>query len=154
MISVGSVGDSDVASSFSNSADFLSILAPGESIQSAAVGGGTRNGSGTSMATPHVAGAIAAIREAFPAASVDAIENALTLSGQPILDNRNGITTPRLRVDQAIAMLATAGPPAGGGGSAAAQSGGGGGGGGCGLIGIEPFLVLAFVRRRCTRRKP
>ena len=166
MISVGSVGDADGVSSFSNSADFLTLLAPGEAIQSAAVGGGTRNGSGTSMATPHVSGALAAIREAMPDATVDEIENALVLSGQPILDGRNGITTPRIRVDQAIAMLEAAGPPAGGGedppgsGSGgddnplASQSGAGGGGGGCGLVGIEPFLVLALVRRgraRCQR---
>ena len=151
VISVGSVGDADAVSSFSNSADFLSVLAPGESIQSAAVDGGTRNGSGTSMATPHVAGAIAAIREAVPAASVDEIENALALSGQPILDTRNGITTPRLRVDQTIATLAAAAPPSGsgaeGGGNSSASPSEGGGGGGCGLVGIEPFLVLALVRR-------
>ncbi len=159
--SVGSLDNGDEVTSFSNAADFLTLLAPGESIQSAAVGGGTRNGSGTSMATPHVAGAIAAIREAVPSASVAEIENALVLAGQPILDDRNGITTPRLRVDQAIAMLEAAGPPSGGGDPAgaggagddavASQSEGGGGGGGCGLVGIEPFVVLALVRRRRRR---
>ena len=153
VISVGSVGDSDGVSSFSNSADFLTLLAPGESIQSAAVGGGTRNASGTSMATPHVAGAIADIREAMPDATVDEIENALMLSGQPILDGRNGITTPRIRVDQAIAVLAAAAPPSeDDDANPAASQSGAGGGGGCGLIGIEPFLVLALVRR--GRRRP
>lgn len=149
VISVGSVGDSDGVSSFSNSAEFLTLLAPGESIQSAAVGGGTRSGTGTSMATPHVAGAFAAIREAMPDATVDEIENALVLSGQPILDGRNGITTPRVRVDQAIAVLEAAAPPAEDGDvdPVASEAGAGGGGGGCGLIGIEPFLALALVRR-------
>lgn len=163
VISVGSVGDTDVVSSFSNSADFLSILAPGESIQSAAIGGGTRNGAGTSMATPHVAGTIATIREAMPDASVDEIQNALALSGQPILDTRNGITTPRLRVDQTITTLEAAGPGSGGGGGSSSGSGAGdggdsvassssgGGGGGCGLVGIEPFLVLFLVRRGRAR---
>jgi subtilisin family serine protease len=157
VISVGSVGGGDAVSSFSNSADFLTLLAPGESIQSAADGGGTRNGSGTSMATPHVAGAFAAIREAVPGASVDEIENALVLAGQPILDGRNGITTPRLRVDQTIAMLESAGPPSGGGEAAGdggdGGSSGGGGGGGCGLVGLEPFLVLALARRGRARRR-
>jgi len=158
VIGVGSVGDADVVSSFSNSADFLSLLAPGETIQSAALGGGTRNGSGTSMATPHVAGAIATIREAIPGASVDEIENALVLSGRPILDTRNGVTTPRLRIEQAIATLESAGPPSSGGGASSGSGAGdggdsiaspssGGGGGGCGLVGIEPFLVLLLVRR-------
>lgn len=165
VISVGSVGGSDVVSSFSNSADFLTLLAPGEWIQSAALGGGTRNGSGTSMATPHVTGAIAAIREAVPNASVGAIENALVLAGEPVLDSRNGITTPRIRVDAAIAVLAAAGPPAGGGGAAPGAGGAGGGGGGtatpssggggggCGLVGLEPFLILVLVRRSALYRR-
>jgi hypothetical protein len=108
------------------------------------------------MATPHVAGAFAAIREAVPGASVDEIENALVLAGQPILDDRNGITTPRLRVDQTIAMLESAGPPSGGGEAQGGDDDGGssgGGGGGCGLVGLEPFLVLALARRGRTRRR-
>lgn len=151
-ISVGSVSDLDAASDFSNSADFLDVLAPGETIVSAADGGGTRVASGTSMATPHVAGAIAAIREAVPNATVDEIENALVLSGAPILDERNGITKPRIRLDQAIAMLETAGGGGGGDADPLNASDGGGGGGGCGLIGIEPFLVLALVRVGRRRR--
>ncbi|MBK7950537.1 MAG: S8 family serine peptidase [Deltaproteobacteria bacterium] len=156
-ISVGSVDDADGASSFSNSSEFLDLLAPGETIVSAANGGGTRVASGTSMATPHVTGAIAAIREAVPDATVDEIENALVLSGLPILDERNDVTTPRIRVDQAIALLEAAPPGSGGGGGGdplASQSGGGGGGG-CGLVGLEPFLVLALVRLgRRGRRRP
>jgi len=154
VIGVGSVDGMDEVSSFSNSAEFLTLLAPGESIQSAAVGGGTRNGTGTSMATPHVSGAIAAMREAAPGADVDAIENALVLSGLPVVDGRNGITTPRVRVDQAIAMVESGG--ASGGGPSASSGGAedspsGGGGGGCGLVGIEPFLILALVRRGRAR---
>ncbi|MEZ4281698.1 MAG: S8 family serine peptidase [Myxococcota bacterium] len=159
VISVGSVGGSDIVSSFSNTAEFLTLLAPGESILSAAVGGGTRNGGGTSMATPHVAGAIAAMREAMPGASVDEIENALVLAGEPIVDGRNGFTIPRVQLDAAITLLEAAGPPAGGGGAAPGAGAGGGGdgggsaspssgggGGGCGLVGLEPFLILALVR--------
>ncbi len=166
VISVGSVGGSDFVSSFSNSAEILTLLAPGEWIESAAVGGGTRNGGGTSMAAPHVAGAIAAIREAVPDASVDEIENALVLAGDPVVDGRNGITTPRIQLDAAIALLEAAGPPADGGGAAPGAGGAGGGsgggtatpssgggGGGCGLVGLEPFLILALVRRGVFRRR-
>lgn len=159
IIAVGSVSDTDGVSSFSNSADFLTLLAPGETILSAAVGGGTRSASGTSMATPHVAGAIAAIREAAPEATVAEIENALVLSGEPIADARNGITKPRVQVDQTIdTLLAASSGSAGGSSSSTSGSGGagggGGGGGGCGLIGIEPFLVLPLVRigRSALRR--
>lgn len=152
VISVGSVGDADGVSSFSNSASFLTLLAPGESIQSAAVGGGLRNASGTSMATPHVAGAFAAIREAVPTATVDQIQNALLLTGEPITDGRNGETTQRLRVDAAIAMLL--GNPSLAGDPDPQASAAGGGGGGCGLVGIEPFLVLGLVRLgRSARRR-
>ncbi|MFO0688871.1 MAG: S8 family serine peptidase [Myxococcota bacterium] len=154
-IGVGSVSDTDVVSSFSNSADFLDLLAPGETILSAADGGGTRSATGTSMATPHVSGAFAAIREAVPNATVDEIENALRLSGVPILDGRNGITIPRIQVDQAITMLEAAPPSSGGGGDPVAAQNGGGGGGGCGLVGLEPFFVLALVRvgRRARMRR-
>ncbi|HEB89880.1 MAG TPA: hypothetical protein ENI85_09950, partial [Deltaproteobacteria bacterium] len=127
---------------------------------------GTGMASGTSMATPHVAGAIAAIREAVPGASADEIDNALVLSGLAILDPRNGITTPRIRVLDTIDLLESTmvppgqsgGSPSGGGSAngppAATASSGGGGGGGCGLVGLEPFLVLGLIRLGRGRRRP
>lgn len=45
------------------------LAAPGEEIVSALVGGGFGPETGTSMATPHVAGAVALAREIFPAAT-------------------------------------------------------------------------------------
>jgi subtilisin family serine protease len=151
VIGVGSTSDLDEVSSFSNSASFLRLLAPGEVVESSVVGGGTGLASGTSMASSHVAGVIAAIREAIPSASADEIENALALSGVPVFDARNGITKPRIQVPEAITLLETNGPPPGGGsgGSTPAittPSSGGGGGGSCGLVGIESFLVLGLVR--------
>lgn len=166
VIAVGSTSDNDVVSNFSNSADFLRLLAPGELVETASLGGGTGMASGTSMATPHVAGAIAAIREAVPGASADEIDNALVLSGLAILDPRNGITTPRIRVLDTIDLLeSTMVPPGQSGGSssgggsangppAATASSGGGGGGGCGLVGLEPFLVLGLIRLGRGRRRP
>jgi subtilisin len=154
VIGVGATSDADVVSTFSNSAPFLRLLAPGESVESSRLGGGTSVASGTSMASAHVAGAIAAIREAVPAATADEIDNALALSGVPVTDARNGVTTPRIRVEDAITLLEASG----GGGStpAATASSGGGGGGGCGLIGIELFLALGIVRlgRRTKRIGP
>ena len=156
VIGVGSTSDFDEISSFSNSASFLRLLAPGEVVESSVVGGGTALASGTSMAASHVAGAIAAIREAIPSATADEIDNALALSGVPVFDARNGFTRPRIRVPEAITFLETNGPPPGGGNGgttpATTTNSGDGGGGTCGLVGIEPFLVLGLVRLGSWRR--
>ena len=158
VIGVGSTSDSNEVSSFSNSASFLRLLAPGEFVRSSTVGGGTASRSGTSMASAHVAGGIAAIREAVPSATADEIDNALVLSGIAVFDSRNGITTPRIEINETIGLLETNIPPPGdpGGGEgtpAATSSSSGGGGGGCGLVGIECLLVLGLVRlgRRSRR---
>jgi len=173
VVSVGSTSDDDVVSGYSNHADFLSLLAPGESIETASRGGGKTTAGGTSMAAPHVAGAIAVIREAHPEASVAEIENALTLTGTPVLEGNSGITTPRLDVHRAIEFISAsepepepepeptapprppvAPPPAAGMESPdVSASSSRGGGASCGLVGIEPFLMLGGLRlgRRLRR---
>lgn len=165
-IAVGAVRDDDSLTGFTNSSPLVTVMAPGQSIETSARGGGTTFASGTSMAAPHVAGAIAAIREAHPTATPAEIENAIALSGTPIFDARNGTTTPRLDVEATIDMLTAIGPnpppppPSSGGGSstsgagAAATPASGGGGGACGLIGIEPFLAGAMIRVARRRRSP
>lgn len=62
--------------------------------------------SGTSMAAPHVAGAFALLRDAFPTRSVDEIEAALDFSGVQITDPDNGVTRSRIQVDAAYDILA------------------------------------------------
>lgn len=81
----------DQVTCFSNSAYFLTMLAPGALITSA---GSTM--SGTSQAAPHVAGAIAAIRDVIPGFSVDGTYALLTSTGTPVTDGRNSIVKPRL----------------------------------------------------------
>ncbi|MGH9839406.1 MAG: S8 family serine peptidase [Blastocatellia bacterium] len=110
-VSVGSTNDGslgtvlDNVSSFSNSASFLSILAPGRSINSSVLEGRFGDKSGTSMAAPHVAGAWAVLKSRSPNASVEQVLSALTNTGVAIRDARNGITKPRIRVDAALAAL-------------------------------------------------
>lgn len=104
-VSVGSTTSSDLVSSFSNSASFLSLLAPGSSINSSVPGNGYGTMSGTSMAAPHVAGAWAVLKSAKPAAGVTEILNALQLSGLPVLDPDNGVVKPRIRLSEAITLL-------------------------------------------------
>lgn len=105
-VSVGATNSSGVVASFSNSASFLTILAPGVSIDAAGI-----VMSGTSQATPHVAGAIAALRTAYPDDSVSDAVARLVGTGVTTVDARNGLTFRRLSLDAATAGGATAPPP-------------------------------------------
>ena len=101
-ISVGATDKSDVVAGYSNSASFLDLLAPGSAINSSVPGGGFATWNGTSMATPHVAGAWAVIKSQQLNASVDDVLNALVNTAVPILDGRNGITKPRIDVEASL----------------------------------------------------
>jgi subtilisin family serine protease len=81
----------DKVACFSNSISFLTLLAPGVMINAA----GTTM-TGTSQASPHVAGAIAVLRSAFPAESLDATVKRMTSTGVAVTDARNNVVTPRL----------------------------------------------------------
>lgn len=109
-ISVGSTTKQNVVSSFSNGGAALELFAPGSSIYSSLPGGGYGNLSGTSMATPHVAGAWATVRSARPLAQVSDVLNAFTLTGTPILDTRNGLTKPLIQINAAINALGNTAP--------------------------------------------
>ena len=170
-ISVGATSISDGIPSYSNSAEFLSLLAPGHRIRTRTANGGYTVASGTSMAAPHVSGAIAIIQEAAPQSSLEEILFALQFTGVPITDSRNDLTFPRIDVDGAIEFLAEplpqdeeeeedvvaeeeeeqeptskeASPPPPSGGSSSS----------CGLVGLEILLPLALTSglRRAQRRK-
>jgi subtilisin len=102
-VSVGATSDTGAGgvAGFSNSAGFLSLLAPGSSVLSSVPGGRFEAWGGTSMAAPHVAGAWALLKQKDPAASVNDVLGRLRASGHPVQDPRNGVTTPRIRVYQA-----------------------------------------------------
>jgi subtilisin family serine protease len=104
-VSVGSTTKADAISGFSNSSVALDLLAPGSSINSSVPGGGFALFSGTSMATPHVAGAFAILRQTDTAATVATELKALQEQGKPITDARNGITRSRIKVLAASARL-------------------------------------------------
>jgi len=78
-ITVGSTTMADAKSSFSNHGPCVDIQAPGSSITAAWVGSdsGTRTISGTSMATPHVAGAVALLRGKNAGMSADRVDAVL-----------------------------------------------------------------------------
>jgi subtilisin family serine protease len=107
-ISVGATTITDTVANYSNVATIMSLLSPGSSIYSSVPGGGYSSWSGTSMATPHVAGTWAVLKSKFPGASVDEILNALQTTGVLIDDNRGGGSVtdmPRIQVDAALAYL-------------------------------------------------
>ena len=100
---MGQAGPGSI-SCFSNSASFLSLLAPGDWILSAVHSTKMRFASmaGTSMASPHVAGAWAILRQKVPSASVAKILEALVKTGYPVQDPRNGLVKPVIQVSKAI----------------------------------------------------
>jgi len=110
-ISVGSTDDGslgttpDVVSNFSDSSPLLHLLAPGRWINSSIPGNQFQNYTGTSMATPHVVGAFAILKQRKPNAGIDRMLNALITTGQPITDTRNGIVKPRIRIANALAAI-------------------------------------------------
>lgn len=98
-VTVGATSKADAVASFSNCGPQVDLHAPGVAINSSVPGNAFSAFSGTSMATPHVAGAFAALRSFAPAASVADIEAALEASGI----NTGG--RPRIKVFDASARL-------------------------------------------------
>ena len=101
-VTVASSTKSDILSDFSNAGPMVDVIAPGSSIYSS-IPGGWAIYSGTSMATPHVAGAWALLKQAYPDAAVDDILAAVKYS--PVTVSAAGRDLPRLDVADALTRL-------------------------------------------------
>ncbi|MFD9522294.1 proprotein convertase P-domain-containing protein [Streptomyces sp. NPDC059979] len=97
---VGATTDNDQPADFTNRGPLLDYFAPGTSIGSSVPGGGYASLNGTSMATPHVSGALAILRQAFPTESMADIESRLDNTGKAI--TYTGGSTSRIDVGKAI----------------------------------------------------
>lgn len=119
-VAVGSTTKTDLMSPFGNRRPGLvDLLAPGSSIYSSILANAFGTKSGTSMATPHVAGAWAVMKQAVPGATVAQVLTALQNTGQVINDplpTGSGGSYPRINVNAArLALLgggtSVPGPP-------------------------------------------
>lgn len=125
VIAVGATTQSDARASFSNYGSIVDIAAPGFQIYSTAPGGQYKTLNGTSMATPHVAGAAALLLAVKPGLSPSQVKSCL-------VDNADPISTdmpigPRLNVYKMLTACSGVVPNPGN--PTATPTPGGGGGG-------------------------
>jgi hypothetical protein len=113
VICVGSsTNDGTAVSTFSTRTAALALIAPGEHITSAIRGNAYAYATGTSMATPHVTGAVALMRSLNPGLAVDEVILDLTQTARPLVpggrnpDSGYGL----LQVNAALDLVAATAP--------------------------------------------
>jgi subtilisin family serine protease len=115
-VSVAATRKDDIVAVYSNNSSSVTLLAPGGQLSgdrgdifSSFPGRAFRHMAGTSMAAPHVAGAIAILKSKFPDATVNQIVHALDVTGKSIRDDRNGmgLRKSRINVDKALLPMLT-----------------------------------------------
>ena len=110
-ITVAATGTADGRASWSNWGACVDLFAPGDSIRSAWYTGSTATAtlSGTSMASPHVAGVAALILEGSPQLGAAAVRDAIVAAATP------GVVTGAQSSGSRLLFAAAGAAPAGGG---------------------------------------
>lgn len=176
VVSVAATDSSDLLASFSNFGPKTVVIgAPGVSILSTYLDGKFARLSGTSMATPFIAGTAALMIYERPEITSFEVKDILLQRATEVNLNDKVFQNKRLDVLQAVSAIKSA--PAGNlgllkpgfftslSGTSPADQGGGGGGGGCGLITTGrgksgdggssslPLLILPFALALLLRRQ-
>ncbi len=86
----------DAVTSFSNVSEYTTIAAPGNNINSSALMGAYRYASGTSMASPHVAGAFAVYASKYGRKDVSTVISDFVSNAPKAVDSYSGIKISRL----------------------------------------------------------
>lgn len=112
-IAVGATDDRDAIADFSNRGALLDLFAPGVDINSSVPNNAYALNSGTSMAAPHVAGAFALMRQAYPDFTVAQSLRRMQDTGRDVTYNAGGaqVTTDRIDLSRATAAARAAGDP-------------------------------------------
>ncbi|MFI7639550.1 S8 family peptidase [Nonomuraea sp. NPDC049400] len=103
-VAVGATDKKDAIATFSNRGALLDVFAPGVAIKAAITGNTYATLNGTSMAAPHVTGALALLHQKRRHAGVDQLVDLLKRTGKPITYTSAGteVTTPRINVYAAL----------------------------------------------------
>ncbi|MGP3913761.1 S8 family peptidase [Nonomuraea sp. 10N515B] len=112
VLTVGATDDNDAPASFSNRGRLLDLFAPGVTIVSSVPNNTFASAGGTSMAAPHVAGALAIMRQAYPDASASELAAKLQTTGKSITYDSGSaqVTTKRIDLVPALPPKPTASP--------------------------------------------
>ncbi|MEV8636051.1 S8 family serine peptidase [Streptosporangium sp. NPDC051023] len=111
-VTVGATDDDDTPAPLGNRGPLIDFFAPGVAINSSLPGNTYGVMSGTSMAAPHVAGALALLRQAYPKLSGEKLVEKLQTTGKSITypSGATTVTTKRIDLVAALPPVPTASP--------------------------------------------
>ncbi|MFD2349168.1 S8 family serine peptidase [Nonomuraea ferruginea] len=104
---MGATDDADAVAVFSNRGALLDLFAPGVTIESSVPDDTYASMSGTSMSAPHVAGAFAVMKQAYPALDAAQILRRLQETGRSVVYSAYSrrVGTPRIDLGRATSAV-------------------------------------------------